>query len=53
MIALDRLGTNIRPLRVVKPNRNETCFVELEEWIARSVDLDLTHWTVSKVLDQF
>jgi hypothetical protein len=50
-MALDRLGTNIGQLWVVKPNRNETCLVELMDWIARSVDLGLTHWTGSMVLD--
>jgi hypothetical protein len=31
--------------RVEDPNRNETFLVKLTDWIARLVDLGLTHWT--------
>jgi hypothetical protein len=33
--------------RVEDPNRNETFLVKLTDWIARLVDLGLTHWTGS------
>jgi hypothetical protein len=52
-MALDWLGKNIGQLWVVKPNQNETCLVELMDWIVKSVDLGLTHWTRSMVLDKF